>query len=180
MVVICFLFCYRASCLQAGAHVIGGPPCSSWVWLSRGSTKRCRLRPQGSKLHAGVKRSNKLARRLLYLKLVSTNSNAWWHPSMCMCYFCPIYFVACVACFEARSSSQARLLLDNRAATLIPAGGLQTLQGKGCSSSCIIFFSYSTYIYLLKFARRRSRGTGQSLFTFPWGPWGPQRWTLSA
>lgn len=43
---ICLLLGYWASCLQAGAHVVGGPPCSSWVWLSRGSTKRCRLRPQ--------------------------------------------------------------------------------------------------------------------------------------
>lgn len=74
MFVICSLFCFLF-CLQAGAHVIGGPPCSSWIWLSRGSTKRCRLRPQGSKRHPGVKKSNKLARRLLYLNLASTNRN---------------------------------------------------------------------------------------------------------
>ena len=72
---ICLLLGYWASCLQAGAHVVGGPPCSSWVWLSRGSTKRCRLRPQGCKRHPGVRKSNKLARRLLYLHLASTNRN---------------------------------------------------------------------------------------------------------
>jgi len=44
-----------------------GAPCSSWVWISRGSTQRCRIRPQGSRKVASVLRMNRLVRRLCYL-----------------------------------------------------------------------------------------------------------------
>lgn len=44
-----------------------GVPCSSWVWMSRATTRRCRLRPQGTKKYQQVKLSNRLVRRVCYL-----------------------------------------------------------------------------------------------------------------
>ena len=44
-----------------------GAPCASWIWMSRGSTKRCRIRPGGSRKVMSVKRMNRLVRRLCYL-----------------------------------------------------------------------------------------------------------------
>ncbi len=44
-----------------------GVPCSSWIWMSRATTKRCRLRPEGTKKYKQVKLSNRLVRRLCYL-----------------------------------------------------------------------------------------------------------------
>lgn len=43
------------------------PPCSSWVFLARGSTRRSRLRPQGKRKYASVRRANRICRRLVYL-----------------------------------------------------------------------------------------------------------------
>ena len=47
-----------------------GLPCSSYIWISRGTTWRCRLRPKGSKRFPGVRKANKLVRRVCYLLLV--------------------------------------------------------------------------------------------------------------
>lgn len=61
--------------LQAIRRVIKGgavwlaAPCSQWVWLSRGSTYRCRLRVGGDKRLPKVKLANRLVRRLCYLSL---------------------------------------------------------------------------------------------------------------
>ena len=35
--------------LATHSHMWVGVPCSTWVWMSRGSTRRCRLRARGSK-----------------------------------------------------------------------------------------------------------------------------------
>ena len=58
--------------LIKGATLWLGCPCSQWVWISRGSTRRNRLRPSGSKRIASVKAANRLVRRLCYLWLVCT------------------------------------------------------------------------------------------------------------
>ena len=60
--------------LVRGALCWIGVPCSSWIWLSRGSTKRCRLRPQGNRRYKKVKESNRLVRRILYLFLGGFNT----------------------------------------------------------------------------------------------------------
>ena len=52
-----------------GGFVWLGLPCSSFVWLSRGSTRRCRLRPKGSKKLRRVRMANRLTRRVCYLWL---------------------------------------------------------------------------------------------------------------
>ena len=58
--------------LVKGATLWLGCPCSQWVWISRGSTGRSRLRPSGSKKLPSVKAANRLVRRLCYLYLVCT------------------------------------------------------------------------------------------------------------
>ena len=51
---------------QRWLHV-DGAPCASWVWVSQGSTRRCRIRPRGNKSLKNVRRMNKLVRRLCFL-----------------------------------------------------------------------------------------------------------------
>ena len=46
-----------------------GLPCCSYVWLSRATTRRCRLRPRGSKKFRKVRQANRLVRRVCYLLL---------------------------------------------------------------------------------------------------------------
>lgn len=46
-----------------------GMPCSSWIWMSRGTSRRCALRPRGSKKMRFVRSSNRLVRRVCYLFL---------------------------------------------------------------------------------------------------------------
>lgn len=43
------------------------PPCSSWIWLSRGSTFRSGLNPRGALRFRKVREANRIARRLIYL-----------------------------------------------------------------------------------------------------------------
>lgn len=59
--------------LTRGSCVWLGLPCSSYVWISRGSTRRCRLRPRGAKYLKKVRRANKLVRRICYLFLDCLN-----------------------------------------------------------------------------------------------------------
>ena len=56
--------------LIKGAAVWLAAPCSQWIFMSRGTTKRCRLRVGGNKKLAKVKLANRLVRRLCYLLLV--------------------------------------------------------------------------------------------------------------
>lgn len=88
-----FAACRR---LVKGGVVWCGTPCSQWVWLSRGSTGRCRIRPRGDKRVRSVRSTNRLVRRLCFLWLgynhpivFSFTSNSWydllpnvnWHKS---------------------------------------------------------------------------------------------------
>jgi hypothetical protein len=52
--------------LATHSHMWVGVPCSTWVWMSRGSTRRCRLRARGSKKVRCVKVANTFIRRLCY------------------------------------------------------------------------------------------------------------------
>ena len=56
------LACIRR--LRTGGHLWAGAPCSSFVWMSRGSTKRCRLRVRGARALSSVKKANRFLRRL--------------------------------------------------------------------------------------------------------------------
>ena len=56
--------------LIIGGTLWCGIPCNSWVWVSRGSTLRSRLRPGGAKRrYKGVRKMNRLVRRVCYLLL---------------------------------------------------------------------------------------------------------------
>ena len=50
-----------------------GMPCSSWIWMSRGTTRRCGLRPRRSKKIRCVRSHNRLVRRVCYLFLAFMN-----------------------------------------------------------------------------------------------------------
>ena len=62
---ICLQFLRR---LKRKAHIWAGAPCSSWVWISRGSTGRCRLRPRGRRT-SKVRQANRFIRRLCFALL---------------------------------------------------------------------------------------------------------------
>ena len=167
---------------KAHGHVIGGPPCSSWVWIARGSTKRCRLRPQGSKRYAAVRKANKLARRLLYLNLASTKSN---DDSLCLCRLdlykyinicpCPLCFV--VLAFHACADLRLEAAHKRGCYWTIeqPRSSLLGMYQPFKEELQFLFVISSQGAYLLRLARRPSRGIGQSLFTFPWVLWEPQQ-----
>lgn len=53
-------------------------PCSSWVFISRGSSKRNRLRPHGQRRYLKVKQANRLARRLVYACRFVEKKGAYW------------------------------------------------------------------------------------------------------
>ena len=68
---IAALQCLRR--LVRGGCLFIGIPCNQWIWLSRGSTFRNRLKPKGCKRIASVKkgpRPTNLVRRICYLSLV--------------------------------------------------------------------------------------------------------------
>ena len=48
----------------------GGPPCSSYVWVSRGSTGRSKGDPDGSDAYESVKLANKFLGVCMLLHLV--------------------------------------------------------------------------------------------------------------
>lgn len=69
--------------LRVGGLLHAGPPCSSWVWVSRGSTKRTRANPMGcAKLPATAEGNTTL--RLndatsYYIKLIKLASFTYQH-----------------------------------------------------------------------------------------------------
>ena len=59
--------------LARGSTVWLGVPRAQWIWLSRGTTKRCHLRPKGSKRrYKAVRLANRLVRRVCFLFLGCT------------------------------------------------------------------------------------------------------------
>ena len=88
-------------------HLWLGCPCSSWVWLSRHSTKRNRLRPRGRKTLKSVKMANRLVRRVCYLFL-------GFHREFLHVCVCWIYQVVVVSCSARLCSYQLRLEYAHR------------------------------------------------------------------
>ena len=64
--------------LAIGALAWLALPCSSWVFLSRGSTKRSRLRPKGKRFFKKVRLANKIARRVVYLCHYIEKKGGYW------------------------------------------------------------------------------------------------------
>ena len=65
-------------CLAIGALAWLAVPCSSWIFLSRGSSKRTRLRPKGKRTFKKVSLANKVARRVVYLCHYIEKKGAFW------------------------------------------------------------------------------------------------------
>ena len=82
------LICAFQACrrLIKGATLWLGCPCSQWVWISRGTTGRNRLRVSGSKRVPSVKAANRLVRRLCYLSLVCMKGKMKPGPSIKDCF----------------------------------------------------------------------------------------------
>lgn len=55
-----------------------GLPCSTWIFMSRGSTKRTRLRPRGQRRFKKVREANKMARRVVYACRYVEAKGAYW------------------------------------------------------------------------------------------------------
>ena len=70
--------------IQAARRIVRGGllwigiPCASWVWMSRGSTKRSQLNPRGGKgRFKNVRATNRLVRRVCHLFLANADSKRW-------------------------------------------------------------------------------------------------------
>lgn len=64
--------------LRASGVLWVGIPCSSWVFMSMGSTKRHFLRPQGQSHLKCTREGNALARRLCYLLELASRKKCFW------------------------------------------------------------------------------------------------------
>lgn len=64
--------------LKVGALLFGGHPCSTFVWLSRGSTRRSASRPLGDPLCAAAQKANQMASRFSLLILLAVARGAVW------------------------------------------------------------------------------------------------------
>lgn len=62
----------------AGGFLWLGIPCSSFIWLSRGSTFRSSLRPRGKKRLRKVRETNRMVRRLLYVMEYAHTKGIEW------------------------------------------------------------------------------------------------------
>ena len=70
------LQCLRS--MASGALYWSAPPCSSWVFFSRGSTGRSRALPRGCRRHKKVREQNRLVRRLIYLLQYLNQKGVLW------------------------------------------------------------------------------------------------------
>ena len=57
--------------LRADGLLWAAPPCSSWVWLSRGSSGRSAQNPMGSQKYANVRLANQQVARVALLILIA-------------------------------------------------------------------------------------------------------------
>lgn len=108
-----------------------GVPCAQWIWLSRGSTGRCLVRPRGRKSLRSVRRANRLVRRLCYLFLGKTYVQAricWLHLSIRALNVKRASIPLCLA--KAGVSQHQRRFLDDRAAFKQLTSVLQTVGGQ--------------------------------------------------
>lgn len=62
--------------LRVGGACLCAPPCSSFVWINRGTSKRTRIRPQGDITLPSVRAANQLAARTALLAMVAHAAGA--------------------------------------------------------------------------------------------------------
>ena len=64
--------------LREGGLLFGGPPCATFVWMSRSTTKRSSENPQGAEDCKVVQVGNQTALRALMLAVLSLVRGAHW------------------------------------------------------------------------------------------------------
>jgi hypothetical protein len=64
--------------LKIGGLLWGGVPCSSWVFLNRGTSGRSRDKPLGNDWQASVRSSNLIVTRFVLLCLLAVARGAVW------------------------------------------------------------------------------------------------------
>ncbi|CAJ1392640.1 unnamed protein product, partial [Effrenium voratum] len=70
--------CFQILNLKRGGHLTLAPVCSSWVYLSRGSTGRSRSRPEGSPYSPSAVAGNTMLYRCVILILFASSRGIWW------------------------------------------------------------------------------------------------------
>lgn len=88
--------------LRPGALLWAGCPCSTWIWMSRGSTGRSRLRPGGHARKATLQ-ANRMIRRLCYMLLA-----------------CEFMLQSALLRFEYARSKRAYWCVEQPASSLLP------------------------------------------------------------
>ena len=117
---------------EVNAHLWAGAPCSSFIWMSRGSTKRSRLVVKGCKRHRSVKQANKFVRRLCYLPL---GTILWhiWRNIQTVNTFVHVYNPDCFHGSEAGNGPEAWSALDHRTTTIKSDAIIQTTRRHSAS-----------------------------------------------
>lgn len=70
--------CYHATCLRVGAGLLAAPVCSSFVYMSSGTSQRSHAQPLGQTKYPSVAQGNLLASRTLVIILIAASLNVWW------------------------------------------------------------------------------------------------------
>ena len=64
--------------LRVGSQGTYAPVCSSWLWLNRGTSRRCSARVFGDPSVQGVAEANLMVARVVLLLFVQQARGAWW------------------------------------------------------------------------------------------------------
>lgn len=64
--------------MKWGSMSLGAPVCSSWIWLSRGSSKRTVFFPLGDIRVPSVRQGNLMIANMVALLLLLDTKNIWW------------------------------------------------------------------------------------------------------
>ena len=115
-----------------------GVPCAQWIFLSRGSTGRSRVRPRGKKLLKNVAKTNRLVRRLCYLFLGKIYlDERFLMLAACTTWHWTLNVLALPNIAKARVLQNQRRVLVYRAAIKLFAPFLQAVGGEAVSAACI-------------------------------------------
>jgi len=85
---------FHACNLEIGSGHVTAPVCSTWVFMSRGSTLRSKSRPLGRRDSLAVREGNLLTVRALILLIICTAKGIWWvleQPSTSIMEYHPLF-----------------------------------------------------------------------------------------
>lgn len=70
--------CYHATCLRVGGGLLAAPVCSSFVFMSSGTSRRSMAQPLGEVKYPSVALGNLLCARTLVVLLIAASLQCWW------------------------------------------------------------------------------------------------------